>query len=80
MLRQSGPLSEAKGKSKGSPGEPPRPAFQPPRFVVLDGPIRVGKSTLAKILAEWLHARRFFDCENNPFLADFYNENPANNA
>jgi deoxyguanosine kinase len=34
----------------------------------------VGKSTLAKVLAEQLHARRIFDCEDNPFLADFYNE------
>jgi len=40
----------------------------------VEGPIRVGKSTLAKVLAEQLHARRIFDCEDNPFLADFYNE------
>jgi deoxyadenosine/deoxycytidine kinase len=26
------------------------------------------------VLAEQLHARRIFDCEDNPFLADFYNE------
>jgi deoxyguanosine kinase len=41
---------------------------------VIEGPIRVGKSTLAKVLAEQLHARGIFDCEDNPFLADFYNE------
>ena len=41
---------------------------------MVEGPIRVGKSTLAKVLAEQLHARRVFDCEDNPFLADFYNE------
>jgi len=40
----------------------------------VEGPIRIGKSTLAKVLAEQLHARRIFDCEDNPFLADFYNE------
>ena len=40
----------------------------------MEGPIRIGKSTLAKVLAEQLHARRIFDCEDNPFLADFYNE------
>jgi len=45
---------------------------QAPRFIVLEGPIRVGKSTLARILSERLHARRIFDCEDNPFLADFY--------
>ena len=47
------------------------PAFKPPRYIVVEGPIRVGKSTLAKVLAERLHARRVFDCEDNPFLADF---------
>lgn len=41
---------------------------------MVEGPIRVGKSTLAKVLAEQLHARRIFDCEDNPFLCDFYNE------
>jgi len=37
-------------------------------------PAAVGKSTLARILAERLHARRVYDCEDNPFLTDFYNE------
>ncbi|MGB0034094.1 MAG: deoxynucleoside kinase [Candidatus Acidiferrales bacterium] len=50
------------------------PTFKPPRYIAVEGPIRVGKSTLAKVLAERLHARRIFDCEDNPFLADFYNE------
>ena len=53
------------------------PAFRAPRHIVIEGPIRVGKSTLAKALAEQLHARRVFDCEDNPFLADFYNEKPG---
>jgi deoxyguanosine kinase len=44
---------------------------------VVEGSIRVGKSSLAKILAERLHAHRVFDCEDNPFLADFYNEKPG---
>jgi deoxyguanosine kinase len=51
-----------------------RPNFKPPRHIVVEGPIRVGKSTLAKVLAEQLHARRIFDCEDNPFLGDFYDE------
>ena len=54
-----------------------RPSFQAPRHIVIEGPIRVGKSTLAKALAEQLHARRVFDCEDNPFLADFYDEKPG---
>ena len=50
---------------------------QPPRFIVVEGPLRVGKTTLARILAERLHARRIYDCEDNPFLADFYGEEPG---
>lgn len=53
------------------------PTFKPPRHIVVEGPIRVGKSTLAKVLAEQLHARRIFDSEDNPFLADFYDEKPG---
>ena len=37
------------------------PTFQPPRYIVIEGPIRVGKSTLAKVLAEQMHARRVFE-------------------
>jgi deoxyguanosine kinase len=50
------------------------PAFRAPRYIVVEGPIRVGKSTLARALAERLHARRVFDCDDNPFLSDFYDE------
>ena len=53
------------------------PKFKPPRHIVVEGPIRVGKSTLAKVLAEQMHARRVFDCEDNPFLAEFYDEKPG---
>jgi deoxyguanosine kinase len=53
------------------------PEFKTPLYIVVEGPIRVGKSTLAKALAEQLHARRIFDCEDNPFLADFYDEQPG---
>src|ERR1700733_10824434 len=53
------------------------PVFKPPRHIVVEGPIGVGKSTLARALAEQLHARRVFDAEENPFLADFYNEKPG---
>jgi deoxyguanosine kinase len=53
------------------------PAFRRPRFIALEGPIRVGKSTLAKLLAERLHARRIYDCEDNPFLSAFYEDAPG---
>jgi deoxyguanosine kinase len=55
----------------------PQRAPQAPRFIVIEGPLRVGKSTLAKVLAERLHARRILDCEDNPFLAEFYREKPG---
>jgi deoxyguanosine kinase len=55
----------------------PRPASEPPRFIVIEGPLRVGKTTLARILAERLHARRIYDSEDNPFLADFYGTKPG---
>jgi deoxyadenosine/deoxycytidine kinase len=55
----------------------PAPAFEPPRSIAIEGPIRVGKSTLARVLADRLHARRIFDPEDNPFLADFYKEKPG---
>jgi len=53
------------------------PAFRRPRFIALEGPIRVGKSTLAKILAERLHGKRIYDCEDNPFLSAFYHDVPG---
>lgn len=39
--------------------------------------MRVGKSALARILGERLHARRVDDCDDNPFLEDFYGEKPG---
>jgi deoxyguanosine kinase len=46
--------------------------FDQPRFIAVDGPIRVGKSTLARILAETIQARRIVEPEDNPFLDRFY--------
>lgn len=57
------------------PSRPPAaPRYRAPRYIVVEGPIRVGKSTLAKVLAERMHARRVLDCEDNPFLRGFYEE------
>ena len=52
----------------------PQRGAQSPGFIAIEGPLRVGKSTLARILAERLHARRIYDSEDNPFLADLYAE------
>ena len=53
------------------------PAFERPRHIAVEGPLRVGKSTLAKFLAERMHARRVLDCDENPFLTGFYKEEPG---
>jgi len=63
-------------KDAPPPADRPKTA-QPPRFIVVEGPLRVGKTTLARILSERLHARRIYDCEDNPFLGDFYDEKPG---
>jgi deoxyguanosine kinase len=46
--------------------------FEPPRYIAVEGPIRVGKSTLANIVADRLNAQRVIEPENNPFLQPFY--------
>ena len=51
-----------------------RPA---PRYIALEGPIRVGKSTLAQILARELHARLVQESEANPHLDAFYAGQPG---
>jgi deoxyadenosine/deoxycytidine kinase len=47
--------------------------FELPRYIAVEGPIRVGKSTLARVLAERLNAQRVVEPEDNPFLTAFYN-------
>src|SRR5260221_1997776 len=46
--------------------------FEPPRYIAVEGPIRVGKSTLANIIADRLNAQRVIEPEQNPFLQAFY--------
>ena len=48
-----------------------------PQQIVIEGPIRVGKTTLARLLADRLRARTLLDSEENPFLAEFYQERPG---
>lgn len=47
------------------------------RYIVIEGPIGVGKTSLATLLAPELNARLVFErAEENPFLTDFY-QDPA---
>jgi len=46
--------------------------FELPRYIAVEGPIRVGKSTLTRILAERLNAQRVMEADDNPFLRSFY--------
>ena len=46
--------------------------FDLPRYIAIEGPIRVGKSTLSSILADRLNAQLVRDPEQNSFLGAFY--------
>ena len=51
-----------------------------PKFIAVEGPIGVGKTTLTKLLAESFGYNTFLEKPSeNPFLADFY-ENPSQAA
>ena len=46
-----------------------------PRYIVVEGPIGVGKTSLAELLAERLQARKLLEGpEENPFLSQFYTD------
>src|SRR5215468_7896621 len=51
--------------------------FEPPQYIAVEGPIRVGKSTLANIIADRLNAQRLIEPEDNPFLRAFYEGEPG---
>ena len=53
------------------------PEFAQPRFIAIEGPIRVGKTSLADILARRMRAARLRDIEDNPFLEGFYKDQPG---
>ena len=46
-----------------------------PRYIVVEGPIGVGKTSLSELLAERLQARKLLEGpEENPFLSQFYTD------
>lgn len=42
------------------------------RYIAIEGPLRVGKTSLAQALAERIHGCTLEDTEANPFLESFY--------
>lgn len=48
-----------------------------PRYIAIEGPIRVGKSTLARNLSEYLGAESLFEADENSNLTDFYAGTPG---
>lgn len=53
----------------------PAPDLDKARYLVVEGPIGVGKTTLARKLAETLNARVLLEqAEDNPFLERFYRD------
>ena len=54
-----------------------KPAVRHTRYIVTEGPIGVGKTSLTSLLAEELGARLILEqAEDNPFLTNFY-QDPA---
>ncbi len=51
--------------------------FDLPRYIAVEGPIRVGKSTLANILADRLNAQRVTDPEQTSLLRALYDGEPG---
>jgi deoxyguanosine kinase len=50
-------------------------AMRPRGYIAIEGPIGVGKTSLAQALAKELNARLILeDADNNPFLARFYED------
>lgn len=51
--------------------------MRPPKYIAVEGPIGVGKTTLARRLRDRLQARLMLEAfEENPFLPGFYKDRP----
>src|SRR5262245_36782337 len=46
--------------------------FELPRYIAIEGPIRVGKSTLARIIAQQMNAQLIIERDDNTFVKSFY--------
>lgn len=53
------------------------PASPEPRYIAVEGPIRAGKTSLARILSQTLQATHISEPDGNPFLDAFYSGMPT---
>ncbi|OGQ04536.1 MAG: hypothetical protein A3F82_10810 [Deltaproteobacteria bacterium RIFCSPLOWO2_12_FULL_44_12] len=57
----------------------PKKQVPPPKYIAIEGPIGVGKTTLVKRLTEELRGTPILEPEeNNPFLEEFYKDRKKN--
>ncbi len=47
------------------------------KFIAVEGPIGVGKTSLVDLIAERFEARKVLERSENPFLHDFYQDRPG---
>lgn len=48
-----------------------------PKYIAIEGPIGVGKTSLVGLVADKLQAKKILDVSDNPFLPDFYADKPG---